>query len=836
MKKGLKIAGITLAVLLIILITIPYFFSGKIESIVKKEANEMLNAEFDFSSLSISLIRNFPKASISLKDFYIKGKDKFEKDTLIQSKELTATVNLFSLFGDNGYTIDQIILDKSKVNAIVLSDGKVNWDIMKESDEDDNSDSISDEDSNFALEVKKVDVKDFSLIYNDLEGKQLAQLDNLNLTLSGDLSSKQTKLNINTTIPNVKYISEGTTLVNGLAIVAKMNLDADLEHDKYTFNKNDITFNAIKTSLDGWLQLKEDDAIDMDIRLNTDKVNFKEILSLLPTVYMDEEFKKVKTEGEVDLSAYAKGTLKGDNLPSFDLTLNVNNGSVKYPSVPAAIEKVNIHMNVNNPGGSADLTKIKIDPFNLSIGGNPFSMKANIERPVSDPKFNVALKGILDLGKIKDVYPLEDIALKGIIDADMAIAGQLSYIEKELYDKIIASGKVKVNNMEIDMKDMPNVQIQKSLMTFNSQYLKLDQTTILIGKNDITLDSQLSNYIGYAMKGSTITGSLNVSSNHFNANDFLGDEEENINEAEEEITAIIEVPKNINFNMNADFKEVIYDNITLKNLNGKIVVKDGKADMSNLSFNTFGGTVKMNGYYSTQTTNKPKVDANLTFSELSFSQTYDGLNTVRQLAPIFSSLNGTYAGKLNIQTELDEKMEPVIKSLQAKGNLTTDNVNIKDVKIIQELAKVIKQEDLVNRPMKDINLDFDIKDGRLATKPFDFKIGEYDLNLSGTTGIDQTIDYKGLVKLPANVTKIDGFDTVGVLIGGTFTAPTFKLDTKNMVKQGTKVLEDKAKDIIKKELFKEKNDSTDTDKKSVEKEVKEGVNNAINNLFKKKKK
>ena len=80
MKKSLKITGIVLAVLLAIMIIIPFAFQGKIKDLVKSEGNKMINGSFDFASLNISLFKNFPKASISLKDFWIKGANEFEND------------------------------------------------------------------------------------------------------------------------------------------------------------------------------------------------------------------------------------------------------------------------------------------------------------------------------------------------------------------------------------------------------------------------------------------------------------------------------------------------------------------------------------------------------------------------------------------------------------------------------------------------------------------------------------------------------------------------------------------------------------------------------------
>lgn len=47
------------------------------------------------------------------------------------------------------------------------------------------------------------------------------------------------------------------------------------------------------------------------------------------------------------------------------------------------------------------------------------------------------------------------------------------------------------------MKDMPDVDIHKSLFTFTPKYLQLSETTVNIGKNDLTADSRFENYLGY---------------------------------------------------------------------------------------------------------------------------------------------------------------------------------------------------------------------------------------------------------------------------------------------------------------------------------------------------
>lgn len=835
MKKGLKITGIVLVVILAIMITIPFLFSGKIETIVKREANKMLDAEFDFASLNISLFKNFPKASITLKDFYVRGIDEFEKDTLASAKELTATVNIMSLFGDSGFDIDQIILNKGQVKAHILSNGKVNWDILKDSDtkeeitEEVAEETVEKEEGDadgFKLKLRKLAINDLNLVFDDREGDQFASISNFNLILSGDLSSQKTLLKINAETPTLTYKS-GNIILPAISLKTNIDLDADLVNKVFTLQKNELQINAIKTSIDGWVGLLENEGMELDLKLNTSEIGFKEILSLIPAIYTTD-FKQIKTDGTATLTAYAKGKMVGENLPAFDITLDIKDASFRYPSLPAGVDQITVHANVSNPGGSADRTDIKLSPFTFRMANNPFKIDATVSTPLSDPNFNIKMGGKLDLGKIKEVYPLEDTQLNGNIQANLAIAGQMSFIEKEQYEKIQSSGTIEISNMSIESEDSPNIKIDKSLLTFSPQFLKLSETTIFLGDNDITLDSQLNNYIGFALKGSTIRGTLNVNSNHLNLNEFMGGDA--VAETENDSTSfgVIEIPKNIDFNMSANFKEVLFNKMKFNNVKGGIQIKEGKANMSNLALNTMGGEVIMNGFYSTEKIEHPTINASFALNQLSFAETYKDLDMIKSLAPLFSSLKGNFSGSMKLVTELNESMDPVYPTLFANGNLKTQDISLSEVDIVQKLAKALKQEEFVNRPIKDLDLDFEIKEGMLETKPFEFNMGDYKLSVGGKTGLDQSIEYNGSLVLPQSV-AVKGLDTFSFIIGGTFNSPSFKVDTKSMLKEGGKVLENKAKEYIGKELGLDSTASMNKD--SLEKELKSKAKEKLKNLF-----
>ena len=786
MKKALKIAGITVGVILILLLVLPFAFQGKIEKIVKQEGNKMLNAQFDFRALNISLLRNFPSASVTLEDFYLKGTGAFENDTLIQAGELTAAVNLFSLFGDSGYDISKIIIEDTKVKAIVLEDGKPNWDVMKASAEEDTVQETSAESSPFRIKLKRLSVKDLSVSYDDRQAGMYAAIENLRATCSGDFGSERTLVDLELKTPALTYRTGGVPFLNRAALEADMNVDADLVNNKFTLQDNSISLNAIKLNIDGWAAMQKD-GVGMDIKLNTNEVGFKELLSLIPAIYA-KDFQDLKTDGKASLTAFAKGTLTQEQMPQFEVALNVENAMFRYPSLPAGVDGINISATVKNPGGNIDATEVTINPFDFTLAGNPFSLKAIVKTPTSDPDLQATAKGTLDLGKIKDVYPLEDMSFNGTIQADMNLAGKLSYIEKEQYDKMKAEGSIRLNGMKLNMKDLPTVAIQRSTFSFSPRYLQLSETTVNIGNNDVTLDSRFENYLGYALKGSTLKGSLNISSNHLNLNDFMSTDTTAVQAqatadttATTSSTGTIRIPENLDFNMQANLKEVLFDKMKLENVNGTLLVKNGTIDMRNLSFNTMGGSITANGAYSAPKASQPHLNAGFDMKNIGFAQAYQELGLVQQLAPIFKGLKGNFSGNLQIDTPLNENMSPVMKKVQGSGNLSTKDLSLSGVKFIDQVADIVKKPSMKEIEVKDLNLGFEIKDGRVNTQPFDLKLGDYTMNLSGSTGLDQTIDYTGKITLPSGGIG-SALGTVDMTIGGTFTSPKVGIDMASLAK------------------------------------------------------
>lgn len=806
-KKGLIVTGCGVACILLLMAVVPLFLGGKIQEIIKREGNKMLNARFDFERLDISLFRDFPRASIALDNFYLAGAGDFQGDTLVSAGRAAVSVNILSLFSDD-FQIGRVALENATVHAIVLQDGRANWDIMKADTAtvEETAEQETGSEGSIGFQLKKLSVENLNVTYDDYQSGLHASVKGFTASCSGDFDSGQTAMQLSAAIDALSLRMGLIPYLAEAEFEAEIDLDADLKNSKFTLNKNRIRLNAIETSLDGWVSLPDSNRIDMDLKLNTNDIGFKELLSLIPAIYQ-KEFAELQTNGTASLTAEAKGTMMGDSiLPAFQVGLSVKDASFRYPSLPAGIDGIQIEAKVSNPGGDADGTVIEINPFSLQMADTPFALSATVKTPASDPDFQMQAGGTIDLGNIQKVYPMEaGTKLTGILTADVQMQGKLSYAEQGQYDKFQATGSLELKDLLLHSERMEEVKVNNSLLTFSPQDVRLGQTELAIGENDLAVEGSLSNYLGYFLKGQTLRGTLGLTSSYLNLNDFMGStaegtaasggnaqaetegsaaasEEKAQGEAETAASAI-EVPRNIDFQLTTDFKKILFDKMTFESVQGKLVVKDGTAGMQGLSLQTMGGTVKLNGSYSTAANVKrPELDAAFQLDNMSFAQVYEELDVVRSLAPIFENLQGNFSGSMNLAATLDETLSPITESMNGGGTLSTKNVNLSNIEILKKVATACNKTDLLEQDVKDLDIHFSLVNGKLITEPFTLKLGsQYSLTLEGSTTLDKAIDYTGTIALPGEGNAL--LSSIGLKIGGTFGEPKISIDTKSMVQE-----------------------------------------------------
>lgn len=802
MKTFLKIFSGFLIIVLISMITIPIVFKNQIIQKVKEEINKSIRARVDWKSVSLSMFRSFPDLGIRLDGLSIAGIENFEGDTLISFDKLKANIDLFSIFSDK-IKVKTLFLDRPVLRALISEDGSVNWDIFYPSDEIEEVADTSD--MELVINLKKIDVINGLIHYFDEEINMGVWLDELNMKLSGDFSEKWTELAIDGQSKSFTVDYKGIKYINNAVLDVQGIVGADLEKYDFTFRESEVKLNDLLLGVEGMLGLPDDDIV-IDINYFSKDSDFKSLLSVVPAIY-SKDFEKLQTSGSVEFQGNAIGRINDDEYPKVNIHMLINEGYFSYPDLPKSVDNVNAEIKIFYDGVLEDNSTIDIEKFHLNLGGNPLDMYFKVITPISDMQLTGAVKGKIDLSSLADVIPLEETELNGLINANLEFMGKLSDIENENYQAFMAEGALEISDLLVRGSDIPlPVKVERSMMDFSPQYVNLSEFDAIIGSSDIHLNGRLENFIPYIFTDETIKGKLDLKSGFLNLNELMSIiPEDSIDEDDDIPLSVPEIPKNILFAFNSSIDKIKYDKLEINNLKGSIEAREGILVMKDLSMDLLEGSMIMSGEYNTAASKDPLVDFDFNMNKINIPSAFKAFNTVEKLVPIAEYCIGNISMNLSLSGILDSTMNPVLSSLLGNGRLRTDDVEIVGNNTFDKISKLVNNEAMKNPKFRNVNLSFDMRNGRLFLTPFDTKVGSSTLNIGGDQGIDQTMNYYINMSIPksefgesandfmdklAKQAVLKGFDlrtsenvNFMMKIGGTFSDPKFSLDIKESMRQ-----------------------------------------------------
>lgn len=824
MKKIAKVFGIVLVLILLSLFLIPIVFKGKIVGIIKEQANKNVQAKISFNdNISLGLISSFPNLSLGVKDIVVAGINEFEGDTLFAANEFTANLDLMSIIKGEPIGIRKIFIDHARVHAIILPGGKANWDItLPDSTAATTEDTAS---SPFHIQLKKLELKNAHIVYDDRDGKIFSELSGMDYILEGDFTEKLFVLKNDLKVKELTAGMDGINYLSKVYTTARADIDANMNDFSFVFKENTCTLNALEIGFDGKFQMTDTDMI-MDIKYGVKKNEFKQFLSLIPAIYAGS-FADLQSKGKLSLSGFVKGVFNDTQMPGFGLNVGVQDGWFKYPALPAPVENVQMDLAISNPDGVPDNTLVQLNNLHIEIEKDPFDAKLVLKTPISDPDLNAALKGKLNLGNIMKIVPLEGIKLAGLIEADMQAKGKMSAIEKQAFDQFYATGSIKANSIHVETKDLPApFDLSSAGLEFTPKIVKLTSFDAALGNSDFHMNGDLQNFFAYYLGDGVLKGNLNFSSNLLDANKFLSsDTTAAANPEDTAAVTVVEIPSNIDFTLNSNIKQLLYTNMDITNFKGTVLVADSKLSFKQVMLNMLGSTMKMDGFYETTNPKKPNVEMDFSIIDLDIQKAFKTFNTVKKLAPAAESIAGLFSTNLHFTSPLSTNMQPIMQAVTANGILSIPTAKLSSNQSLQKLADLLQKPEYKEFSLEKAKIAYEVKDGRVYTKDFDVKVGSRKMIMKGSTGLDQTIDYTGNVSIPrkdlgaansamdAALTKLNSQGgtniklneelPVEIKFGGTFLAPTITTNLADLAKQQVNSLGNQVKDELlnkKKEL------------------------------------
>jgi uncharacterized protein involved in outer membrane biogenesis len=789
MKKIIKILTIIIILCIAFIIIIPIIFEDKIIDLVKKTVNNNVNATLSFEDADLSVWSSFPNTQVSLQKVSLVNNAPFEGDTLFGATAINLKMPLAELFKrSSDISITSIIIDEANLAIRVDKNGNANYNIAKNKNDKSNVDSNESGSLQLGLEFYKITNSNIS--YHDATGKIAMQLSDINHSGSGNLSLEKSELKTVTTMLT-SFQMNGVTYLNKNKIQLEALFDIDLEENIYRFLDNKAQINQLPLIFDGYVKLNENNK-KVTISFKTPSLDFKNFLALIPEVY-SKDIEGITTTGNFEVKGTINGILDDLHIPEFNISLHSDNASFKYPNLPKSLKNINISTEIANKTGLAKDSYILIEKLSFKIDEDIFYANAKLQDLTGNTKVTANLKGIVNLGSLEKIYPAEAVkGLKGILNVDATTRFDMKSVENDHYENTKTSGSFAVSDFEYASKELSNpLKVLKAEVTFNPKTVTLNSFHAQLGKTDLVVSGTMNNLLGFIFDEKNLEGKFNLKSNTFSVNDFMVSEVEKDKKTSE---VHIKIPSFLDCTIDANAITVLYDNITLKNVSGKLIIKDQKAELKNMKSNVFDGALSFNGSVSTKE-DTPKFQMDLDVSRFNIAQSFGALELFEALAPIANVIEGKINSTISLSGNLNDDFTPDLNSVNGNllAELISSKISTEKTPLLQKLEQNLNFLDTKKLNLENFKTSLSFKDGKVNLHPFKLNYDDIDINVSGSHGFDKSLAYDAVIHLPAKylgkeasqlIAELNDaeLNTIKVpikaLISGKFNNPIIKTDLK----------------------------------------------------------
>lgn len=760
LKKIIKIFLVSLISLIVLAFASTYIFRNRIISLVKSEINKNINAKVDFKGVDISFFRHFPKVSVALDELQVTGTDLFVGDTLLSANRLDAVVDIMSFFRGNNLNIYNIYLESPRINAIVTKEGFANWDIVKKEADKTETETAS---KPFNLQLQKYAIENGYLKYTDAESDMSAVVENLNHSGSGDFTSDLFTLKTKTSADAVTFTYGAIPFLSKVKTTVDTDIRIDNKNSMYSFDGMDVLLNELKINGKGNIKSLAN-GYGMDISFKSPSTEFKNILSLIPTIYKTE-FNKVTANGTAIFAGFIKGIYSDSTMPGYHLAMEVKDGSFKYTDLPKGIQRINFKVLVDNPDGKTDNTVVDITNGHLEMDKDPFDFRLLVKKPVSNMYVDAAAKGKLDLGQVANYVKLEKgTSIAGLMNADVNIKGNVKEIENQQYNNFYAAGTVDVNNFNYVSNDYPaGVKVNTVHANFTPTKIDVSNLTGQYQHSNFNGAGQINNLLSYLLSGKPLKADLTLNADKVNLNEWMGVSADTT--AKGPAAAPFVVPGNLNISLNTKVDKLQYDKIDIQNLSGNLKIEDETIKLNNISGNALDGTMKINGSYSTKENKiKPVIAMSYDVAGVDIQKTFYAFNTAQKLMPIGKYLAGKLTSVLSANGKLGDGMSVDMNTISGNGNLFLIEGFLSKFAPLDKIASTLNVKELENISLKDVKTFFEFSNGKLLVKPFTVKVKDIEMEIGGLQGFDESINYAINMKLPRALMGTQGNQLVNNMV------------------------------------------------------------------------
>lgn len=749
LKKILIYTAFALAVLFASAAISVFLFKDKIIQRFVTEANKHLNTPVKIGKIDVSMFDDFPHLAIVLTDVYVEDSHPGIYP-LLTAQRMAFTLSPVQLWKGN-YSIRGLSITGSETNLRINAAGKANYIILKET-QGDGTGAVQ-------FDLRNVRLGNTIVSYLDQQADQHHVFNSEKLTASivvtGDLYNITAKGDVIT-----EQIGVGKTLfLTNKTFEVDAQVDYDDEKKIVDFNSSVLKIARSKFEIGGNYTFKDKNLIDLTAAgKDTD---IQTLLSLLP----DETSKKLKqyrSDGDVFFNLSLKGEISDRKSPFISASFGCKDATLYHPDYQSRISKANLNGSFASPS-LTDFSdaRLFLKDMEGELNGKMFTGNLGISQ-FNDPYIALDFKGELDAASVNNFYPIPEVKeLTGLIDVDIMFEGKTSLLKKKATaQKVQTNGAVTLQNVNFNYGNQ-NIHFKdiNGTLQFNNNDLALSNVRGYFENSDFQLNGFFKNIITFLLfENQPIGIETDLKSNFLDLDQLfsIGFEEEESNEYQ------FRISPDLQLNFNCDVKAMKYKRFKPTNIKGDLLVKNQVAVSRNITMNTMGGALTLNGIVDAK--NSKAIDVISTFI-------LDGQH-VDSIFYVFENFDQTFIedkhlkgrayANVELEMTLNEKLNLIAPTLIADISATIKNGELNNFEPLKALNKYLDDEGLSKLRFADLKNEIHIEKQTIYLPQMEVKSNVTTIQVSGTHTFDQHIDYRVAAPL-RNKKKIDPDEAFGAI-------------------------------------------------------------------------
>lgn len=809
MKRKIGIVIGIMVLIIAVLAALPFLYKDKLLEKVKTAINRQINAKVDFAAFKLSVFSEFPRVKMEIQGLTVIGINEFANDTVLSASSISTNISIMEMIRGEDLELKVLNIDNPKISLVVNPSGAANWDIAKTSETaTSTSPEIAGTSDVFKMKLNDIQVNNLNLLYDDREMPMKMWVKNTNLSSTGEVAGTLTTFDMKAEAAEFIFEYDSVQYISKTRLKAETLLKVDYDKMNFAFDKGKLWINNLPLEVNGSFAMPTD-SMFFDLAFRSEKSDFATILALVPADYQ-KYLEKATISGSAEFKGSVKGLYYNEIYPAIDILLAASNASFKYQDLPESVQDIQVSAQITKPEGDLNLLKVNVEKAHASIKNNPVDLRLLLSELMTDPNIDASFSGTIDFASLKQAIPVDSLDITGILKAKMQLAGRMSSIEKQEYEKFQSNGEATIQNFRIESNQLTKpVEISQGQIKANTKQINIEKFDGKIGQSDFSLRGEVSNYLAYAFKNGVLKGDFNLKSGFMNFSELSNIQKpaKKTTEQQAETKAALatptdsvtafQVPEKLDLSFQSVIQKAVYDNMPISNINGLVKVKDQKMDLTNLTMEMLKGKLAINGSYTSNKANKPLFDFKLNMENIDIPTAYQSLSTFRHYLPIAAKSQGKISTQFGLSGVMNEKMNIVPISLNGLGVLNTQNLMIIDSPVFDQIRGIIKKEKLKNVKIDDFTAKFQFENGQLKLNPFKTTVADQQTTIYGSLSaareINLNMDFvvnredlgadinKGLDILPGsqNIKMVDA----SVILKGSLTKPEVSLDLSKARKQ-----------------------------------------------------